>query len=187
VTIKPSSAKWRQPQPEKHYTGKGLRPFNKYRHAKSIDDYFYQRIIKQEDSECWGFANAGDKNGYPQTTGSKHCKQLGLTRAHQVAWYVHNGRIPEDKIVCHTCDNPWCVNPDHLFLGTWNDNVQDMVAKGRYIHPKVYGHHSYKITKAMAEEIKALHKKKTCFEVAEIYGLSFSVVCRVWRGETLGY
>lgn len=185
--IKPSSskAKWRQPKPEKHYTGKGLRPLHKYRHATSLEDYFNQRVIKHSgyyDSDCWQFSTAGDKNGYPQVVGSKHCKELGLTRGHQVSYYVHKGPIPEDKIVCHTCDNPWCVNPDHLFLGTWNDNVQDMVSKNRHIQGPQY--HRRKLTQEQEAEIKTLKGTKTCFELSDKYSVSFSQICRVWRGET---
>ena len=50
---------------------------------------------------------------------------------HRVAWELANGSIPDGMCVCHTCDNPRCINPDHMFLGTIADNLQDMTNKGR--------------------------------------------------------
>ena len=56
--------------------------------------------------------------------------------AHRIAWVIANGNIPEALNVLHKCDNPRCVNPNHLFLGTHNDNMKDMAAKGRGNGPK---------------------------------------------------
>lgn len=55
--------------------------------------------------------------------------------AHRFAWERANGPIPDGMMVCHTCDNPPCVNPTHLFLGTNSDNIKDAVAKGRHFTP----------------------------------------------------
>jgi predicted HTH domain antitoxin len=57
-----------------------------------------------------------------------------MARAHKVAWILTNGPIPNGLMVCHKCDNPPCCNPNHLFLGTQTENMQDALAKGRHGH-----------------------------------------------------
>lgn len=66
------------------------------------------------------------RNGYGQI---EHCGRA--LRAHRVAYELANGPIPLGMVICHSCDNPRCVNVDHLFIGTQADNMADMVAKGR--------------------------------------------------------
>jgi hypothetical protein len=80
--------------------------------------------------------------GYGRTFVRKRTR----TNAHRMAWLLYRGPIPPGLCVLHRCDVPACVNPDHLFLGTPQDNVRDMMAKGRgkYLHGEA--HHNSKLT-----------------------------------------
>lgn len=77
--------------------------------------------------ECWIWTGTTNELGY----GLIHVGQRRV-RVHRVSWEIANGPIPEGLCVCHRCDNPRCVRPDHLFLGTQADNLRDMCSKGRH-------------------------------------------------------
>lgn len=85
--------------------------------------------IKKDPSGCWlwtGCIIDGTNNGYGQVSVSGKMKLV-----HRAYWEIINGPIPEGLFVLHTCDNPPCINPGHLFLGAHTDNMQDMIKKGR--------------------------------------------------------
>lgn len=78
---------------------------------------------------CIEFVGARTEFGYGRIT--RGARGAGYERAHRVAWELANGAIPDGMWVLHSCDNPPCCNPDHLFLGDVTANVQDMISKGR--------------------------------------------------------
>jgi hypothetical protein len=91
----------------------------------SFEDRFWARVEKTEGCWIWtGSLFSGSQYG--------QVKQNGKTKqVHRVSWELHFGPIPESMCVCHKCDNPPCVRPDHFFLGTNYDNTMDSVIKGR--------------------------------------------------------
>lgn len=86
---------------------------------------FWKRVKKQKN-DCWVYTGFRDKDGY----GLHRVKDKKI-RTHRLSWYLSNGKIPQGLLVLHKCDNPSCVNPEHLFLGTARDNSKDMKEKNR--------------------------------------------------------
>ncbi len=92
---------------------------------------FLSSFTKDVLTGCFIWARRRDRDGYGRLTFKSE-----EVAAHRVAWILAHGHIPRGLHVLHRCDNPPCVNPDHLFLGTHADNMADMMAKGRYVQCK---------------------------------------------------
>lgn len=92
---------------------------------KPFSERFWRHVHKTD--ACWYWTAHKDKDGYGNTTDDNRC----TIRTHRASWMLHNGPIPDGMCVLHKCDNPPCVRPDHLFLGTFKDNAVDRNNKGR--------------------------------------------------------
>jgi hypothetical protein len=94
---------------------------------------FWKKVNKTDTCWLWTGAKVSDKGYGTISYGVYHRQML----AHRVSWMLHFGDIPEGMLVCHTCDTPGCVRPDHLFLGTGSDNLRDQTIKGRRQNAKL--------------------------------------------------
>lgn len=88
----------------------------------------FWRRVERVESGCWLWRGSLDGGGYGQISTAQG---FAPAKAHRVSWEMRNGPIPDGMVVCHTCDTPACVNPDHLFIGTQQDNMRDCSRKNR--------------------------------------------------------
>lgn len=143
----------------------------------AVEKRFWSKVNKTDG--CWEWT-AGKTHGYGTMLGYGK-----LVRSNRLSWELHFGPIPEGMQVCHHCDNRGCVNPAHLFLGTNQDNVNDMVAKGRNRCGDVRGedHPLSKLTEANVLEIRERSGSESQTKLAREYGVSQSLISVVIRRE----
>ena len=97
-----------------------------------MEERFWKRVQKTET--CWLWTGAKNKKGY----GTFYISKYEPIGAHRFSYLLAEGKSPEELFVCHKCDNPSCVRPDHLFLGTNTDNMRDAKKKGRLKRERCY-------------------------------------------------
>ena len=136
-----------------------------------VSSHIYYKEIK-----CWTWIGATNKNMYGYFRVNDKIK-----KSHRISWEIKYGQIPEGKRVLHHCDNPPCVNPEHLFLGTDKDNSQDALNKGRLFIPYGERHGQSKLTE---EQVKSI-LKDTRFhtKIATDYNVSRRTISYIKRGE----
>jgi hypothetical protein len=159
-------------------------------------DRFWSFVEKGAPDECWPWSGTRSSVGPGRLPyGRFYLTKKKTVRAHRFAWMLHNQMpVPEGLVVAHSCDNPPCCNPRHLWIGTVADNNADREAKGRSARTKVGAEHRWKIaghlhgraklTPAQVVEIRGWGGPSRV--LADRFGLSRSQICRIRRGDNWG-
>jgi len=154
----------------------------KYR-AMTHEERFWLHVSRRRDDQCWNWKHYTRPNGYAY---------FGVDgvqiAAHRFSWSLVNGLIPEKMQICHKCDNKKCCNPNHLFLGTCKENIQDAVIKGLRNTPIGERQGFSFLTGEVVEKIREMAKAggRTQKEIANRFGIkpmhAQSIISRrIWK------
>lgn len=146
--------------------------------------YFWKHVDKRDPRECWPWVGAKNVYGYGQMRTNEY-----TWSAHRLAYYIQTGVDPATQCVCHSCDNPACVNIAHLFLGTKADNNRDRHKKGRDIMPtnRARGFGSHPRAKLTDDEVRTIRDMgpwNSGSLIALHFGVSKNTIHAILRGET---
>jgi hypothetical protein len=133
---------------------------------------------------CWEWQAGHHSYGYG-TLGGKNWRAY----AHRLSYQMFRGPVPSWLCVCHSCDNPNCVKPSHLFLGTKADNTHDMLAKGRQVVRFGENHPHAKLTCEEARQVRDLASAKvlSARQIGRDYGITHGIVCKIRDRELWGH
>lgn len=138
---------------------------------KSLKERFEEKYIPEPNSGCWLWIGATTPSGYGKIydKGKYHY-------THRVSYAMNFGKVDDKSYVCHKCDNPSCVNPEHLFQGSPKDNTSDMVKKKRHAHGEM-------ISKLKESDVINIYNSKlTHQELGDIYKVKASTVTKIKKG-----
>lgn len=143
---------------------------------RTIEERFWAKVDKSGD--CWNWTAYVTSRGYGQ-----FWLDGKVQSSHRVAWELAYGPVPDGMFVCHHCDNPLCVRPEHLFLGTHTDNMADRAEKGRAANGEAHGR-----SKLCEVDVRLIRdiQGQTCQAIADWFGVDTSTVSdirnrRAWR------
>ncbi len=139
---------------------------------------FWARVQRLDDGECWPWLGYIDRGGYGRITVNRAARL-----AHRISWLVNKGEMPpSDLCVCHSCDVRHCVNPGHLWLGTYYDNNHDKIAKGRAAD--IFGEANPRSILTAEQVLEILNDDRKQIDIAAAYGVKRSAVCNIKLGHS---
>lgn len=161
-----------------YYTQNNSNRGNAMKITLEIVERFHEKWEVKENG-CWEWTASTAGKGYGQMKVPGERKQ---EYAHRISYMMHYGEIPEGMNVCHSCDNPKCVKPSHLFLGTVKDNLQDMKNKDR--HLKGERNAKSKLTEEQVRHIHRLHDEgMSQGKIGKSFGVASGTIFKIIHGQ----
>lgn len=166
-------------------SGSALKPLQIQHHGLSEYDRFFKWVEVAGNDDCWKWLGSRQKREDGKEWHGQWRSGAGeIELTHRAAWRLMKGEIPGDLCVLHSCDNPFCVNPKHLFLGTQSDNANDMWAKGR-ARPKTNLGEKHGMSKLTADLVRDIRSsQESGVELARRTGLTTTTICDVRKRRT---
>lgn len=151
---------------------------------RPLRERFEEKFVRGASNECWEFMGARDGSGY----GSIGDGRGGVIGTHRLSYETYRGPIPSGKLIMHTCDNPPCVNPSHLEIGTFRENAIDCASKNRF-GPRFGTNNARAILSEkdihfIRNKFKKRHKEFGARALARKFGTSPSAIHDVLKGRS---
>lgn len=157
--------------------GKCLNPSHML--PSSAEDKFWSHVEKSND--CWNWVGGKDGGGY----GCFSSSMMKERKSHRISWILHYGEIPNGMHILHHCDNPSCVNPNHLFIGKNVDNVRDKIRKGRIGDFSGTRNGMCKLTENEVLNIRKLHDEGVSYRMlSKKFNIGMTQIGRIIRKES---
>lgn len=149
--------------------------------SQSTIERFLSKVCTSPDG-CWLWQGRRNPSGYGRFDLRTGAGRWQAFLAHRVAYEIFVGKIPDGLVVCHACDNPCCVRPSHLSVGSQRDNLGDAAAKGRTARGETHPH--AKLTAQQVAEMRYLFSQGVRQrELSRRFGTAYQNVSRIVRGE----
>jgi len=145
------------------------------------EEYLINHIKVNKKTNCWNWIGFKDKDGYGKIRQGRFEKEQ---RAHRISYIIFKEDFDRSLIVCHKCDNPSCINPDHLFIGTHSINHRDMQSKNRSNYAIGERHGRSILKKEDVLTIKKMrHDNISVKKISKKFGISISYIYELLRNE----
>lgn len=153
---------------------------------KTLKERFLDKVTYEPNTGCWLWLGACQSGGYGFMAIDATRKNRKSSAAHRISYILFKGDIPNEIVVCHTCDVCSCVNPDHLFLGTNADNSKDMVLKGRQAKGESQGASKLK-SDYVLKIMDMCNNGVSKIEISRIFNVTKENIYSICSGETWGH